>query len=615
MSGNMMDLEQILARELSLQPAQVHNALQLRREGGTVPFIARYRKERTGAMDEVQLYALFDRHTYLLDLQQRKASILATIEKQGKLTDELRAMIGACTQKTELEDLYLPYRPKKRTRATVAREKGLEPLAVLISSANVPEVQAFDLQAQALPFVSEEKGVHSAEEALAGAADILAEEVAERAEYRAHLRAFMTEQGMFTSDIRPEHPAGSTKFEMYRGFKAKAKEIHPHNMLALLRGEKENVLTFDLQFDVEAVYTYLTGAIIRSGAASVRDFYAALLHDSFDRLMHPSLVGEVRTLCKESAEKESITTFEANLRQLLLSPPAGMKPTIGVDPGLRTGCKVVVLDATGTMLEHVTIQPHKSPGERTAAGEELTRLLRKYEVELIAIGNGTGGRETEAFVAEVLASFERKPVRVLVNEAGASVYSASPLAREEYPEVDVTVRGAASIGRRLQDPLAELVKIDPKSIGVGQYQHDVDQKLLRRRLEETVESCVNFVGVDINTASHELLKYVADVDAAIAKNVISYRNEHGPYASRMICAMFRNSVRRHSSRRLAFCVSGVDRIRLTIPRFTPRATGLQKRCLSDLAHDTRRGRPRTGASAWRADRGLCHGDRRRADRP
>ena len=274
----MIDLEQILARELSLQPAQVHNALQLRREGGTVPFIARYRKERTGAMDEVQLHALFDRHTYLLDLQQRKASILATIEKQGKLTDELRAMIGACTQKTELEDLYLPYRPKKRTRATVARERGLEPLAVLISSANVPEVTAFDLQAQALPFVSEEKGVHSAEEALAGAADILAEEVAERAEYRAHLRAFMTEQGMFTSDIRPEHPAGSTKFEMYRGFKAKAKEIHPHNMLALLRGEKENVLTFDLQFDVEAVYVYLSEAIIRSGAASVRDFYAALLH-------------------------------------------------------------------------------------------------------------------------------------------------------------------------------------------------------------------------------------------------------------------------------------------------------------------------------------------------
>jgi uncharacterized protein len=528
----MIDFEGVLASELKLQPGQVRNALQLRKEGGTVPFIARYRKERTGEMDETQLHALFDRYTYLTEMQQRKASILETIAKQGKLTDELRRKIEACTQKTELEDLYLPYRPKKRTRAIVAKERGLEPLADLIRGANVPEVQSFDLQAQALPFVSAEKGVLSADDALAGAADILAEEVAECAEYRAYLRSYMFEQGVFASEVKPEHAAGTTKFEMYRGFKAKAREIHPHNMLALLRGEKENILAFDLTFEEQTVVAYLRTAAIRAGDASVRAFYETLVQDAFERLMRPSLVSEVRAQCRETAEKESVTTFESNLRQLLLSPPAGMKPTIGIDPGLRTGCKIVVLDSTGKLLEHVTVQPHKSAEERTAAAQTLTKLIAQHDVALVAIGNGTGGRETESFVAEVLAGLETKPVRVMVNEAGASVYSASPLAREEFPELDVTVRGAVSIGRRLQDPLAELVKIDPKSIGVGQYQHDVDQKLLRKRLEETVESCVNFVGVDVNTASRELLKYVAGVNAAIAKSLISYRNEHGPYRSR-----------------------------------------------------------------------------------
>ncbi len=528
----MVDLEQLLARELAIELVQVRNALQLQQEGGTVPFIARYRKERTGEMDEVQLHALFDRYAYLTDLEQRKVAILDSIDKQGKLTDELRSRVEACAQKTELEDLYLPYRPRKRTRATVAKEKGLEPLAELIRAANAPSVTAFDLIAAAIPFVSDEKNVPTPDEALAGAADILAEEIAENAEYRGHLRGYLFDHGVFTSDVKPDFPAGSTKFEMYRGFKVNAREIHPHNMLALLRGEKENFLTFDLVFDEEAVLVYLRDAVTSSGAPSVRSFYEMLARDAFDRLMRASLVGEVRALCKEAADRESITTFEANLRQLLLSPPAGMKPTIGVDPGLRTGCKVVVLDATGKLLEHATIYPHRSPAERTAAAQTLITLMQTSGADLIAIGNGTGGRETESFVAEVVASLERKPVRVMVNEAGASVYSASTLAREEFPDLDVTVRGAVSIGRRLQDPLSELVKIDPKSIGVGQYQHDVDQKQLRKRLQETVESCVNFVGVDVNTASRELLKYVAGVNSATAKNVVTYRNEHGPYKSR-----------------------------------------------------------------------------------
>ena len=528
----MIDLEQLLARELSLQLVQVRNALQLRKEGGTVPFIARYRKERTGEMDEVQLHALFDRHTYLTELEERKAAILESIEKQGKLTEDLRQKIVASIQKTELEDLYLPYRPKKRTRATVAKEKGLEPLADAIRAANTPAGAGFDLSAAAAPYVSEEKGVATIEEALAGAADILAEEISENAVYRGHLREYLFENGTFASEVKPEHPAGSTKFEMYRGFKAKAKDIHPHNFLALLRGEKENVLTCELTLDEEAVFVYLRDAAVQAAAPSVRAFYEALVRDAFERLMRPSLVGEVRALCKEAAERESITTFESNLRQLLLSPPAGMKPTLGIDPGLRTGCKVVVLDATGKFVVHATIYPHKSPGERAAAAQTLTDLIRAHEVELIAIGNGTGGRETESFVTEVLAALDQKPVRVMVNEAGASVYSASPIARGEFPDLDVSVRGAVSIGRRLQDPLAELVKIDPKSIGVGQYQHDVDQRLLRKRLEETVESCVNYVGVDVNTASRELLKYVAGVNTTIAKNVVTFRNEHGPYKSR-----------------------------------------------------------------------------------
>ncbi|MDR0841821.1 MAG: RNA-binding transcriptional accessory protein [Acidobacteriota bacterium] len=532
-----MDIVQLVSQELSLRLPQVQNALALFAEGGTVPFIARYRKERTGEMNEIQLRALLERHTYLTELEERKAAILKSIDEQGKLTDELKVKIAGCLQKTELEDLYLPYKPKKRTRATVAREKGLEPLALRIKELNQPGAAAADLGQEATAFVSEELGVTSATAALQGAADILAEEVSEKAELRQHLRDYFMNEGFFTSQIKEEHLEGTTKFEMYRDYKVRVKDIAPHNMLALRRGETEGVLTFTIEFDPLAVGAYLREQEIHTDAANVREFYAAMLEDAFERLMRTTLIGEVRYEKKQTADRESIRTFETNLRELLLSSPAGMKPTLGVDPGFRTGCKVAAVDRTGKMLEYKTIQPHKSDGERAQAGESLKQLIRKHAIELVAIGNGTAGRETEAFVGEVLSGLDGdgdapKPVKVMVSEAGASVYSASEVAIDEFPELDLTARGAISIARRLQDPLAELVKIEPKSIGVGQYQHDVDQRLLKEKLGDTVESCVNYVGVDLNLASKELLSFVAGVSSGVAKSVVAYRNEHGAFRSR-----------------------------------------------------------------------------------
>lgn len=528
----MLNIPQLLAQELSLKPFQVENALQLFAEGATIPFVARYRKERTGEMNETQLRDLLDRHTYLTEIEERKTAILKSIEEQGKLTDELRRKIENCLQKNELEDLYLPYRPKRRTRATIAREKGLEPLAEWIRSLNQPNAQAANLEQEAVKYVSEEKGVKTAEEALKGAADILAEEVADKAELRAYLRDQLMEAGLFVSKVKPDHPEGTTKFEMYRNYQSKVKSIAPHNLLALYRGETEGILDVEVSFDQEAVQSYLESKEIRSKNPVIRKFYREMLADAFDRLMKTSLINEVRGAKKLEADVESIKTFEENLRELLLSAPAGMKPTLAIDPGFRTGCKVSVLDQTGKFLEYQTIFPHQAAAQRVQAGNTLKTLIEKYHVELIAIGNGTAGRETDEFVAEVLQSLERKPVKVMVNESGASIYSASPVAIEEFPEFDITVRGAISIGRRLQDPLAELVKIDPKSIGVGQYQHDVDQKLLKKKLDETVESCVNYVGVDLNMASKQLLSYVSGISATVANNIVAYRNQNGVFRDR-----------------------------------------------------------------------------------
>jgi len=528
----MLNIPQILAEELSLRPSQIQNALELFAEGATIPFIARYRKERTGEMDEVQLRDLFDRFTYLTELEERKSVILDAIAEQGKLTDELKVKLLACLQKTELEDLYLPYRPKRRTRATIAREKGLEPLAEFIKSLNTPRATPASLDEAAGIYVSEEKAVKTAAEALKGASDILAEVVSEKAQLRAYLRDYLLEAGTFVSRIKEDYPEGSTKFEMYRDFQIRVKNIAPHNLLALCRGETEGVLNFDLSFDESVVMSYLESKEIQTKVPAIRDFYRGMLKDAFNRLMKTSLQSEVIADRKTYADIESIKTFETNLRELLLSPPGGMKPTLAVDPGFRTGCKVAVLDETGKFLEYQAVFPHQAAEQRSQAALTIKNLIKKYNIELIAIGNGTASRETDDFISEVLQTMERKPVKVMVNESGASIYSASDVARQEFPELDVTVKGAISIGRRLQDPLAELVKIDPKSIGVGQYQHDVDQKLLKKKLDDTVESCVNYVGVDLNTASKELLTFVSGITPTIAKNIITHRNQHGAFSNR-----------------------------------------------------------------------------------
>ena len=528
----MIDIPQLIAKELSIHLSQVNNALELFAEGATIPFIARYRKERTDSLNEIHLRDISDRFTYLTEIEDRKKSILETISSQGKLTEELQAKIESCLQKNELEDLYLPYKPKRRTRATIAREKGLEGLAEFIKSLNLPTAKPADIEAEAAQYISEEKGVKTAEEALKGAGDILAEAVSEKAELRAYLRDFLMKTGVFVSKIKDDFPEGSTKFEMYRNYQVAARNVQSHNMLALFRGETEGVLDLELAFDESAVMAYLDDREIRTRIPEVKEFYRSTLKDAFNRLMKTSLITEVRSHNKAAADIESIATFETNLRELLLSAPAGMKPTLAIDPGFRTGCKVSALDETGQFLEYQAIFPHQAVGQRQQAGKIVKHLIEKYKIELIAIGNGTASRETDEFVSEVLAEMDRKPIKVMVNESGASIYSASDVAIAEFPDLDITIRGAVSIGRRLQDPLAELVKIDPKSIGVGQYQHDVDQKLLKKKLDETVESCVNYVGVDLNTASKELLTFVSGMTATVAKNIVNYRNENGAFKNR-----------------------------------------------------------------------------------
>ena len=528
----MLDIPQFLAQELSLKSFQINAALELLVEGATVPFIARYRKERTGEMDEVQLRQLADRHTYLTDLEERKGTILKAIAEQGKLTDELKTKIEASVQKTELEDLYLPYRRKRRTRASAAREKGLEPLAEFIQKLNREGSAIASLESEAAQYISEEKGIATVDDALQGASDILAEGVAEQATLRAYLRQYFLQEGVFASQVKSDYPEGSTKFEMYRNYQIKVREIAPHNLLALLRGENEGVLKLELTFDQDAVLLYLEAEAVRTKSPVVRDFYRAMLKDAFLRLMKPSLTTEVIGEKKTWADEESIKTFEANLKHLLLSSPAGMKPTLGVDPGFRTGCKVAAISETGQFQEYQAIFPHQAEAQRQKAANILKQLIQKYGIGLIAIGNGTASRETDTFVGEVLKGLENPPIKVIVNESGASIYSASEVAIAEFPDLDVTVRGAISIARRLQDPLAELVKIDPKSIGVGQYQHDVDQKRLKQKLDETVESCVNYVGVDLNIASKELLTYVSGITSAIANNIVVYRNEKGTFKDR-----------------------------------------------------------------------------------
>lgn len=528
----MTNIPNLIAQEFSLPLRNINNALDLWLEGGTIPFIARYRKEQTGSLDEVQLRDIFERYTYLDELGKRKEKIMAEIESQGKLSPELNTKIAGCFNKTELEDLYLPYKPKRRTRATVAKEKGLTPLADWIQSRNKPQVSNISLSSEAERYINSETGVETASQALSGAADILAEQVADNAEIRAYLRDYFFKRGVFVSQIKEDHPEGSTKYEMYRDYNYGVSKIPPHNVLALYRGEAEGVLAVDIAFDESAVMAYLEQREISTKSPSIREFYQTMLKDAFNRLLKPSLIREVRSDRQEYADTESIQTFEANLRNLLLAAPAGRKPTLAIDPGFRTGCKVVVLSDTGKYLKYQAIFPHTGEQKRQQAREIVKDLIGQYQIELIAIGNGTASRETDQFVGEVLQEIKQQPIKVIVNESGASIYSASDVAREEFPDLDLTIRGAISIGRRLQDPLAELVKIDPKSIGVGQYQHDVNQKLLKQKLKETVESCVNYVGVDLNTASKELLTFVSGISDTIANNIVNYRNDQGAFNNR-----------------------------------------------------------------------------------
>lgn len=517
-----------LLEETGFKRFQVENTVALLREGATVPFIARYRKEQTGELDEVAIRAIEERYVYFTELEERKTTVLKSIEEQGKLSPELAGRIASTRQKTELEDLYLPYKPKRRTKATIARERGLEPLADLIAA---QELVTGTLEEAALPFVNEEGSVPDPASALEGAGHILAERIAEDADLRAFVRRLTGEQGHIASRVAAEKRDAVTKFEMYYDYQEPLKDVPSHRMLAMRRGEKEEVLFLSIQAPVEEILGGLRARVI-AGETICAPFLAEVVADAYKRLLAPSIEVELRLEAKLRADEEAIKVFAGNLRNLLLAPPAGGRRVLGVDPGLRTGCKIAAIDATGRFLDHVTIYPHSGAAKAEAAVRELLKLVAVHAVEMIAVGNGTAGRETEQFVRNALADAGLSVPVVMVSEAGASVYSASDIAREEFPDLDLTVRGAISIGRRLQDPLAELVKIDPKSIGVGQYQHDVSQSHLKKALDAVVESCVNYVGVDLNTASWALLSYVSGLGPSLAKAIVSRRDERGEFPSR-----------------------------------------------------------------------------------
>jgi uncharacterized protein len=510
---------------------QVENTIALFKEGATVPFIARYRKERTGELDEVQIRELQHKHEYYSELEERRTAILESIESQGKLTPELKAQIEGTISKTEIEDLYLPYKPKRTTRGKKALEAGLEPLARWL----VEQTESTaDPAAKAAEFLNTEQGFDTAEKALQGACDILAEELSDDAEVRKWLRELAAAEGGMVSVVRKEFAGQKTKFEMYYDFREAVKNIPSHRYLALLRGEREKVLRVELEFSKEKAGAYLEGRLIKHANSASVGYLHACAADALDRLLLTATETEIRKELRERAEAEAFTVFGENLRALLLAPPAGHKRVLGVDPGFRSGCKVVAVDDTGKFLDFQAIFPHEPQKQTDKAAATLRTLIDSHGIELIAIGNGTAGRETEKFVRDAVAGYpaDKRPLCVIVNESGASVYSASELAGKEFPDFDVTVRGAVSIARRLQDPLSELVKIDPKAIGVGQYQHDVNQSTLKKSLEEVVESCVNTVGVDLNLASEELLKHVAGLNRTVAAKIVGYRNEHGAFRSR-----------------------------------------------------------------------------------
>lgn len=521
----MEQFSQMIATALKLPVHRVENTLKLLQGGATIPFISRYRKEATGGLDEVQIGDIHTRYEKLCELAKRKETVLSTIEEQGKLTDTLRERISNCWDATELEDIYLPFKPKRKTRAEAARQKGLEPLAMLLLMQ-----RENNLSARVRQFVKGD--VKDEEDALKGARDIIAEQVNEDERARNLIRNQFNRQAMITSKAvkGKEKEEAALKYRDYFDFSEPLKKCTSHRLLAIRRGEAEGILKVSITPDDESACTERLERQYVHGNGECSAQVAEAVNDAYKRLLKPAIETEFSALSKEKADEEAIRVFAENLRQLLLAPPLGQKRTMGIDPGYRTGCKVVCLDAQGTLLHNEAIYPHPPKSETALAGRKLVKLVEQYKIEAIAIGNGTASRETERFVTS--QRYDREVQVFVVSEDGASIYSASKIARDEFPEYDVTVRGAVSIGRRLMDPLAELVKIDAKSIGVGQYQHDVDQSKLKASLDQTVESCVNLVGVNVNTASKHLLTYVSGLGPTLAQNIVDYRTENGAFHSR-----------------------------------------------------------------------------------
>lgn len=521
-----MQYEIKIASELGVKPHQVQATIELLDGGATVPFISRYRKEVTGTLDEVQVAAVRDRIEQLRELDKRREAILKSIEDQGKMTPDLRKAIEAAETMSKLEDIYLPYKPKRRTKATIAREKGLEPLAERIFAQ-----ESFDVQEEAAKYLSDEKEVKSIEEALQGARDIIAEWVNENAQVREKMRKLFLDEGTFTSRVIPGKESEAIKYKDYFEWSEPIKTAPSHRVLAMRRGEKELFLMLDSCPEELSAIALIERQILENAANSAVDQVRLAIKDSYKRLLKPSMETEVRLMTKKRADEEAIRVFAENLRQLLLGAPLGEKSVMAIDPGFRTGCKLVCLGPQGQFLHYEAIFPHEANRRSQEAAMNVKGLVEKFKIEAVAIGNGTAGRETEAFVKGL--NLPKSVIVTMVNEAGASIYSASEVARNEFPDLDLTVRGAVSIGRRLMDPLAELVKIDPKSIGVGQYQHDVDQNALKNALDDTVMSAVNGVGVEVNTASKELLTYVSGLGPGLAQNIVDFRTENGPFTSRV----------------------------------------------------------------------------------
>ena len=517
-----------IAKELNIQPKQVHNVITLIEEGNTVPFIARYRKERTNGLDEVQIRSITEKWEYAQNLEKRKDEVIRLIEEQGKLTEELKKSIERADKLQQVEDLYLPYKKKRRTKATIAKEKGLEPLAQWLFELPTKG----DVFEKAKEFISEEHEVSTVDDALQGARDIIAEYISDTAAFREWIRNETFKKGMIKSHVKDEEKDEKKVYEMYYEYEEAISKVVPHRILALNRGEKEEILKVGIEPPVENVHVYLNKEVIKEKETVAKDQLMVSIEDAYKRLIQPSIEREIRNSLTEKAEDQAIHIFAENLRNLLLQPPLKGKMVLGVDPAYRTGCKLAVVDETGKMLMIDVVYPHPPKAKPEEAKQKVLSILNEYPIEIVTIGNGTASRETEQFITELLKEVDREIYYVIVNEAGASVYSASDLAREEFPELQVEERSAVSIARRLQDPLAELVKIDPKSIGVGQYQHDVSQKKLSESLTFIVETVVNQVGVNVNTASISLLQYVSGLSKSVATNIVKQRDSEGKFINR-----------------------------------------------------------------------------------